>query len=209
MKSYMFMILMCLSSVLCYGKDNEVIITRKYTSSESNIIPQKTDQFQVQNLALSSKEEVKEIADAIGKMVNIINADDYEHYVFSLYVYPNSAHIYTVQIESHDPMTYSKEVRENMLGVAKIGYRYFIVHHVQDLEALQSKLWEKAKGKIKFVREFELVSFKPEITRTGLLAELNHGELKFKEMEICNVNKLQSPGIGEEAKKDYEIPAKQ
>ena len=65
MKSYMFMILMCLTSVLCYGKDNEVIITRKYTSSESNIIPQKTDQFQVQNLALSSKEEVKEIADAI------------------------------------------------------------------------------------------------------------------------------------------------
>ena len=59
------------------------------------------------------------------------------------------------------------------------------------------------------MREFELVSFKPEITRTGLLAELNHGELKFKEMEICNVNKLQSPGIGEEAKKDYEIPAKQ
>ena len=58
MKSYMFMILMCLTSVLCYGKDNEVIITRKYTSSESNIIPQKTDQFQVQNLALSSKEEV-------------------------------------------------------------------------------------------------------------------------------------------------------
>ena len=176
MKSYMFMILMCLSSVLCYGKDNEVIITRKYTSSESNIIPQKTDQLQVQNLALSSKEEVKEIVDAIGKMVNIINADDYEHYVFSLYVYPNSAHTYTVQIESHDPMTYSKEVRENMLGVAKIGYRYFIVHHVQDLEALQSKLWEKAKGKIKFVREFELVSFKPEITRTGLLAELNHDE---------------------------------
>ena len=91
--------------------------------------------------------------------------------------------------------------------MAKIRYSYFIVHHVQDLEALQSKLWEKAKGKIKFVREFELVSFKPEITRTCLLAELNHGELKFK--EICNVNKLETPGVGEEAKKDYEIPAKQ
>lgn len=209
MKGYLLSILICFASVLCYGKDNEVIITRKYTSNESKIIPQKTDQFQVQNLALSTKEEVKVIVDAIGKMVSIINEDDYEHYVFSIYVYPNSANIYTVQIESHDPMTDSKEVRENMLGVAKIGYRYFIVQNVADLATLQSQLWEKAKGKIKFVREFELVTFKPEQTRTCLRAELSHGELKFKEMEICNVNKLQTPGTAEEAEKDYEMPVNQ
>ncbi|MGM9868027.1 MAG: hypothetical protein ACI30R_00165 [Sodaliphilus sp.] len=209
MKGYLLSMLICFATVLCYGKDNEVIITRKYTSSESKIIPQKTDQFQVQNLTLSTKEEVKEIVSAINKMVSIINEDDYEHNVFSIYVYPISPDTYTVQIEAHDPMTDTKEVRENMMGVAKIGYRYFIVHNVADLATLQSQLWEKAKGKIKFVREFELVSFKPEQTRTCLRAELTHGELKFKEMEICNVNKLDTPSEGKEAEKDYDMPVNQ
>ena len=203
MKRYMLSLLVCLCAATCFGKDTEVILTRKYTSAERQIIPEKTDQFQVQNIAFSSNEQVKSIVDAVNKLVNIINEEDFEHYVFSLYVYPLDDDTFCLQIESHDPMNDTKPLRENMLGAMKLGYRYFIVQKMPDLESLQKQLLVKAKGKIKFVREFELVTVKSNPTRTAIVADLKNGTLTFKELEICNVNKLENPAQGEEAEKDY------
>ena len=133
------------------------------------------------------------IADAISQMVQAINNDDFEHYVFSLYIYPLNDGAYSIQVESHDPMNDPKEMRDNMLGVVKIGYRYFMVQKMPNMEALQKSLFTKTKGKTKFIREFELVPYARRDTHTSILAELENGKLNIKELEICNINKLENP----------------
>ncbi len=193
MKHLLLTLLIVLSSTYGFAKDTEVILTRFYTQEEHSIIPDKTDQFQVQNIALSTDGDAKAIADAIGQMVQAINNDDFEHYVFSLYIYPLNDGAYSIQVESHDPMNDPKEMRDNMLGVAKIGYRYFMVQKMPNMEALQKSLFTKAKGKTKFIREFELVPYARRDNHTSILAELENGKLNIKELEICNINKLENP----------------
>lgn len=193
MKHLLLTLLIVLSSTYGFAKDAEVILMRFYTQEEHSIIPDKTDQFQVQNIALSTDGNAKAIADAISQMVQAINNDDFEHYVFSLYIYPLNDGAYSIQVESHDPMNDPKQLRDNMLGVAKIGYRYFMVQKMPNMEALQKSLFTKAKGKTKFIREFELVPYARRDTRTSILAELENGKLNIKELEICNINKLENP----------------
>ena len=86
-----------------------------------------------------------------------------------------------------------KEMRDNMLGVVKIGYRYFMVQKMPNMEALQKSLFTKAKGKTKFIREFELVPYARRDTRTSILADFENGKVNIKELEICNINKLENP----------------
>lgn len=203
MKHLLLTLLIIMASSLCFAKEGEVILTRYYTQNESNIIPKKTDQFQVQNITLSTNESMKEVVTAINQMVSTINEEDFEHYVFSLYVYLNSNNNYSLQIEAHDPMNDPKTLRENMLGVAKIGYRYFIVQKMPALESLQKQLFVKSKGKTKFIREFELVQFARKETRTSLAADLDNGALTIKEFEVCNINKLENPSDAVKAELDY------
>ncbi len=193
MKYLLFTLMMLLWSNYCFAKEGEVIITRCYTQAERKILPDKVDQFQVQNIGLSTNTEVKDLITAINDMVKVVNDEDYEHYVFSLFVYANKEGAYSIQIEAHDPMNDPKPLRENMLGVIKIGYRYFLVQKMPDMGALQKKLFVKAKGKTKFIREFELVDFPRKETRTALLAILQNGNLQYQEQEICNVNKMENP----------------
>ncbi len=188
-------LLLTLTMLLCAGgygfaKEGEVILTRFYTQTERKILPEKADQFQVQNLTLSTSTDVKDLVAAINHMAEVINNDDFEHYTFSLYVYRNSDNTYSIQIEAHDPMNDPKQLRDNVMGVVKIGYRYYIVQKMPDMEALQKKLYVKAKGKTKFIREFELVDIQRKETRTYILADTKNGELQYKELEICNVNKM-------------------
>ena len=60
------------------------------------------------------------------------------------------------------------------------------------MEALQKSLFTKTKGKTKFIREFELVPYARRDTHTSILAELENGKLNIKELEICNINKLEN-----------------
>jgi len=48
MKHLLLTLLIVLSSTYGFAKDAEVILTRFYTQEEHSIIPDKTDQFQVQ-----------------------------------------------------------------------------------------------------------------------------------------------------------------
>ena len=181
MKHLLLTLLIVLSSTYGFAKDAEVILTRFYTQEEHSIIPDKTDQFQVQNIALSTDGNAKAIADAISQMVQAINNDDFEHYVFSLYIYPLNDGAYSIQVESHDPMNDPKEMRDNML------------QKMPNMEALQKSLFTKTKGKTKFIREFELVPYARRDNHTSILAELENGKLNIKELEICNINKLENP----------------
>ena len=52
MKHLLLTLLIVLSSTYGFAKDAEVILTRFYTQEEHSIIPDKTDQFQVQILLL-------------------------------------------------------------------------------------------------------------------------------------------------------------
>lgn len=189
-------LLLTLTMLLCAGgygfaKEGEVILTRFYTQAERKILPEKADQFQVQNLTLSTSADVKDLVAAISHIADVINDNDFEHYTFSLYVYRNSDNSsYSIQIEAHDPMNDPKQLRDNVMGVVKIGYRYYIVQKMPDMEALQKKLYAKAKGKTKFIREFELVDIPRKETRTFILADTNNGDLQYKELEICNENKM-------------------
>lgn len=193
MKHILIALLLLLTSLNGIAKEGEVIVTRFYTQAERSILPNKTDQFQVQNITLSTGDEVKTIVDAINKMAKTINDEDFEHYVFSLFVYPQENGAYSIMIESHDPMNDPKQLRENMLGVAKIGYRYFIVQKMPALEALQKSLFTKAKGKTKFIREFELTQYPRKETRTCIDADIKNSDLLIRECEISGVNKLENP----------------
>ncbi|MDO4511391.1 MAG: hypothetical protein Q4B68_06215 [Bacteroidales bacterium] len=203
MRRFLFTVMILATAAMGFAKEGEVILTRYYTQAESHILPSKTDQFQVQNLVLNADEQTAPIVDAINRMLSIINDEDYEHYVFSLFVYPESDGNYNIQIEAHDPMHDPKPVRDNMMGVAKIGYRYFIVHKMPAIEQLQKALFKKAKGKTRFVREFELVTVARKTTRTSVAASLRDGALHFTEIEISNVNKLETPTDGVMEELDY------
>lgn len=191
MKHILIALLLLLTSLNSFAKEGEVIVTRFYTQAERSILPNKTDMFQVQNISLSADDGVKPIVEAISNMANTINDEDFEHYVFSLFVYPQENGGHSIMIESHDPMNDPKQIRENTLGVLKIGYRYFIVQKMPALDTLQKALFKKAKGKIKFIREFELTQHPRKETRTCISADIANGELSIKECEISGVNKLE------------------
>lgn len=167
MKKYFLILCATLLAAATWAGDKNTVLVPVYiTRGQSSMIPEKTDNMKLQNLALNPDGAQRSLARCIRWVADSIVRTNYESNIFLLTVTPLSQDGAAVEITSFDPMKEDAAGRQQLYGVVKHAHCYLIVKCVGDMEAhlsaptnklLLNQLFNKDKGKTKFERVFELV----------------------------------------------------
>ena len=199
MKRIITVILLAIACVgIVQAKDKEVIVTMQITPYQRNKIPAKTDELKLKTLRLNEAAAQPGFVAALQSLLQRVAAEDLDHITFQLQIEPaadgDGENDLMVRITGFDLMLEPVASRSELMGALQVGYKYFIVKPTPLNKNLLSKLLTAEKQKIKFVREFELVTHPVDVLNTQVDAQWQQGEMQLRRCVIADENKLNADG---------------
>ena len=144
-------------SVACslYAKDDEVIVTRQFTTGQRNMLPEKTITVEMKRLTFAKKADASFI-DAITQVMDTIAQEDYLNRTFVLLLEPKGEGEIAIAARHDDIVTRGHQNQTMYYGTFEHKrYNFVLLTSKDNMQVLERTF--KRQGKVKFVQEFELL----------------------------------------------------
>ena len=152
-----------------WAKDDEVIVTRQFTSSQRNVLPEKTLTVETKRLTFGKKADAG-LVEAITRVMDTIASEDYQSRTFVLLLEPKADGEVAIAARDDDIVTRGRQDATIYYGTLQHKRYYFVVLTSRDNAQLLEQVF-KRQGKVKFVQEFEFVEFKTPIYPTDVIGQ--------------------------------------
>ena len=187
MTRFLFTILIALlTATSLWSKDDEIIVTRQFTTGQRGNLPEKTITVESRRLAFNKKADPG-LTDAIIQVMDTIAQEDYQNRTFVLLIEPRSDGEIAIGARSDDILTRGRQDATIYYGVIDHERYHFVVLTGKDNMPLLEQTF-KRQGKVKFVQEFEMVDFKTPIYPTNVIGTWSPGHGIRLQTVIINEN---------------------
>ena len=150
-----------------WAKDDEIIVTRQFTSGQRNTLPEKTLTTEMKRLAFNKKADAG-LIDAITRVMDTIAQEDYQNRTFVMLLEPKEGGEVAIAAHNDDIVTQGRKDASIYYGVIDHKRYHFVMLTGKDNVQLLEQTFKRL-GKVKFVQEFELVDFKTPIYPTTVI----------------------------------------
>ena len=150
-----------------HAKDDEIIVTRQFTSSQRNTLPEKTLTVEMKRLEFGKKAQAG-LVDAITRVMDTIAQEDYQNRTFVLLLEPKEGGQVSVAARNDDIVTRGRQDASIYYGTLEHRRYHFVLLTSRDNGPLLDATFKRL-GKVKFVQEFEFVDFKTPIYPTNVI----------------------------------------
>ena len=163
------MVMLATASGLMASNDDEVIVTRQFTSGQRNSLPEKTIVVEMKRLVPAKKADAN-LIEAINQVMDTIAQEDYQNRTFVLLLEPKGDGEVSIAARNDDIVTRGKKNQDIYYGSLEHNRYHFVVLTGKDNLPLLEQTF-KRQGKVKYVQEFEFVDFKTPIYPTNVIGE--------------------------------------
>ncbi len=178
------MVMLATSSGLMASNDDEVIVTRQFTSGQRNSLPEKTIVVEMKRLVPAKKAD-SSLIDAINQVMDTIAQEDYQNRTFVLLLEPKGDGEVSIAARNDDIVTRGKKNQDIYYGSLEHNRYHFVVLTGKDNLPLLEQTF-KRQGKVKYVQEFEFVDFKTPIYPTNVIGRWLPGQGLLWQTVIIN-----------------------
>ena len=189
MKKLMTITVMLLAVLSVWAGDKlEVPLVEQLTEAERSALPDKTIQMELRQMKWSKKADIR-FVEALTSLMRTMCDTDGENYVYAVALDPQPDKTIDVYIQSQDILRGGGD-EKTYYGTMQIGRKYFVFLRSLDNERLLKSLLDKDKGKVNFVREYEIVEFKYQPQGAILIANWSDGQMQMMTFEANGENLL-------------------
>lgn len=183
-------IAMMLLSVLSLqaGDKREVPLVVQLTEAERTLMPDKTIELELRQMKFGKKADAR-FVEALTALMRTMCDTDGNNYVYAIALDPQPDRTIDVYIQSQDILRGGGD-EKTYYGTMQIGRKYFVFLRSLDNERLLKSLLDKDKGKVNFVREYEIVEFKFQPEGAILIANWSDGQMQTMTFEANGENLL-------------------
>lgn len=183
-------IAMMLLSVLSLqaGDKREVPLVVQLTEAERSLMPDKTIELELRQMKWGKKADAR-FVEALTALMRTMCDTDGNNYVYAIALDPQPDRTIDVYIQSQDILRGGGD-EKTYYGTMQIGRKYFVFLRSLDNERLLKSLLDKDKGKVNFVREYEIVEFKFQPEEAILIANWSDGQMQTMTFEANGENLL-------------------
>lgn len=140
-----------------WAKDDEVIVTRQFTMSQRNSLPEKTITLEMKRLIFNKKADAG-LTSAITEVMDLIAQEDYQNRTFVMLLENKASGETAIAVRSDDIVTRGKRNDDIYFGDLEHNGYHFVVLTGKDNQSILDETF-KRQSKVKFVQEFEFVDF--------------------------------------------------
>ena len=158
------------------------------TEAERSTLPDKTIQMELRQMKWSKKTDIR-FVEALTSLMRTMCDTDGENYVYAVALDPQPDKTIDVYIQSQDILRGGGD-EKTYYGTMQMGRKYFVFLRSLDNELLLKSLLDKGKGKVNFVREYEIVEFKYQPQGAILIANWSDGQMQTMTFEANGENLL-------------------
>lgn len=189
MKKLMTIAMMLLSVLsLQAGDKREVPLVVQLTEAERSLMPDKTIELELRQMKFGKKADIR-FVEALTALMHTMCDTDGNNYVYAIALDPQPDRTIDVYIQSQDILRGGGD-EKTYYGTMQIGRKYFVFLRSLDNERLLKSLLDKDKGKVNFVREYEIVEFKSQPEGAILIANWSDGQMQTMTFEANGENLL-------------------
>ena len=189
MKKLMTITVMLLAVLNMWAGDKlEVPLVEQLTEAERSALPDKTIQMELRQMKWSKKADIR-FVEALTSLMRTMCDTDGENYVYAVALDPQPDKTIDVYIQSQDILRGGGD-EKTYYGTMQMGRKYFVFLRSLDNELLLKSLLDKGKGKVNFVREYEIVEFKYQPQGAILIANWSDGQMQMMTFEANGENLL-------------------
>lgn len=170
------------------GDKLEVPLVEQLTEAERSALPDKTIQMELRQMKWSKKADIR-FVEALTSLMRTMCDTDGENYVYAVALDPQPDKTIDVYIQSQDILRGGGD-EKTYYGTMQMGRKYFVFLRSLDNELLLKSLLDKGKGKVNFVREYEIVEFKYQPQGAILIANWSDGQMQTMTFEANGENLL-------------------
>ncbi len=170
------------------GDKLEVPLVEQLTEAERSALPDKTIQMELRQMKWSKKADIR-FVEALTSLMRTMCDTDGENYVYAVALDPQPDKTIDVYIQSQDILRGGGD-EKTYYGTMQMGRKYFVFLRSLDNELLLKSLLDKDKGKVNFVREYEIVEFKYQPQGAILIANWSDGQMQTMTFEANGENLL-------------------
>ena len=183
-------IAMMLLSVLSLqaGDKREVPLVVQLTEAERSLMPDKTIELELRQMKFGKKADAR-FVEALTALMRTMCDTDGNNYVYAVALDPQPDRTIDVYIQSQDILRGGGD-EKTYYGTMQIGRKYFVFLRSLDNERLLKSLLDKDKGKVNFVREYEIVEYKFQPEGAILIANWSDGQMQTMTFEANGENLL-------------------
>ena len=149
------------------AKDDEVIVTRQFTSAQRNVLPEKTLTVEAKRLIFDKKADAS-LVEAIIQVMDTIAQEDYQNRTFVMLLEPKDNGEIAIAVRNDDIVTQGRKDASIYHGTLEYHRYHFVLLTRKDNIQLLERTF-KHQGKVKFVQEFEFVDFKTQLYPTNVI----------------------------------------
>ena len=168
------MIAAMLVAVNLQARDDEVIVTRQFTSSQRDVLPEKTLSVEMKRLSFSKKADAG-LINAITVVMDTIAQEDYQSRTFVLLLEPKEDGDIAIAARNDDIVTRGRQDGTIYYGTLVHRRYHFVLLTSKDNARLLEQTF-KRQGKVRFVQEFEFVDFKTPVYPTNVIGRWSPGK---------------------------------
>lgn len=172
------------------AKDDEVIVTRQFTSGQRNMLPEKTLVVEMKRLTFGKKADTG-LVDAITQVMDTIAQEDYQSRTFVLLLEPKEGGEIAIAAHNDDIVTRGRQDAGIYFGTMEHRRYHFVLLTSRDNVPLLEQTF-KRQGKVKFVQEFEFVDYKTPLYPTNVIGQWSPD----KGLRLLTVSINEEPGRG-------------
>lgn len=188
MKHLMTIALLLAALCAWAGDKQEVPMVIQLTEAERSTLPDKTIQMELRRMKFGKKADAR-FVEALTALMRTMCDTDGENYVYAVALDPQPDRTIDVYIQSQDILRGGGD-EKTYYGTMQIGRKYFVFARSLDNEQLLKSLLDKDKGKVNFVREYEIVEFKIQPQGAILIANWSDGQMQMMTFEANGENLL-------------------
>ena len=170
------------------GDKLEVPLVEQLTEAERSALPDKTIQMELRQMKWSKKADIR-FVEALTSLMRTMCDTDGENYVYAVALDPQPDKTIDVYIQSQDILRGGGD-EKTYYGTMQMGRKYFVFLRSLDNELLLKSLLDKGKGKVNFVREYEIVEFKYQPQGAIRIANWSDGQMQTMTFEANGENLL-------------------
>ena len=179
--------LLAVLSVLA-GNKREVPLVVQITEAERSLMPDKTIEMELRQMKWGKKADIR-FVEALTALMHTMCDTDGNNYVYAIALDPQPDRTIDVYIQSQDILRGGGD-EKSYYGTMQIGRKYFVFLRSLDNERLLKSLLDKDKGKVNFVREYEIVEYKFQPEGAILIANWSDGQMQTMTFEANGENLL-------------------
>lgn len=167
-----------------WAKDDEVIVTRQFTMSQRNSLPEKTITLEMKRLIFNKKADAG-LTSAITEVMDLIAQEDYQNRTFVMLLENKASGETAIAVRSDDIVTRGK--RNDFIYFGDLEHKgyHFVVLIGKDNQSILDETF-KRQSKVKFVQEFEFVDFPTTRFPTNVIGMWSLG--KGLKLSTVNIN---------------------